>query len=142
MSLSPVTASGPTVRVLVVDDNRDAAQVLRILLKTCGYEVDMVLDSSECLAHLESFKPAVLLLDIGMPRISGYTLAKQIRARQEFARMAIIAISGYADAEHVQQSLDAGCDQHLAKPADLATIEAAIALAVEKRQSPPAGAFH
>ena len=68
-----------------------------------------------------------------MPKISGYELAKQIRSRGEFETVAIIAMSGYADSQHAQWSLDAGCDQHLVKPVQLAALEAAIAHEVQKR---------
>jgi two-component system, OmpR family, response regulator len=130
-----VKLNATTARVLIVDDEPDQATVLGKLLKTCGYLVQVVTDSTQCLPHLESFKPDVVLLDIAMPKVSGYELAKQIRAQGESERVAIIAMSGYADREHTQWSIEAGCDHHLVKPVRLAAIEAAIAHEVEKRQA-------
>jgi CheY-like chemotaxis protein len=124
---------GTAARVLIVDDCPDAGNILGLLLKRAGYLVEVLQDSTHCISHLEMFKPAVLLLDIAMPRISGYALAKQIRARAEFDRVIIIAVSGYADPQHMQWSLDAGCDQHLPKPVDVAALESAIAAIAEKR---------
>jgi DNA-binding response OmpR family regulator len=125
--------NGSQTRVLIVDDERDGATSLGMLLKMRGYTVEVVTDSTECPARLDSFNPDVLLLDIAMPRMSGYDLAKQIRAQWRFDRVAIIAISGYADQQHTALSLESGCDQHLVKPADLATIETILAQTIEKR---------
>ena len=79
-------------------------------------------------------QPDVVLFEIGMPNVSGYDLAKEIRMRSEFVKVAIVAISGYADKNHMDQSIAAGCDHHLVKPVDLATIEAVISHELEKRQ--------
>ena len=113
-------------RILIVENERDAAVTLAMLLKLRGYAVEIVLDSTQCLSNLETFEPHVILLDIGMPLVSGYDVARQIRAQRRFDDVAIIAISGYADRQHKAQSLESGCDQHLVKPVDLATLEAAI----------------
>jgi len=139
MTASPAAANGSLARVLIVDDNRDAAQMLGILLQRSGYEVDVLLNSTECLSRLESFRPNVLLLDIAMPEISGYELAKQIRTRPEFERLVIFAISGYGDRKHVQWSLEAGCDRHLVKPVDLSALLLGIAHEVEKRPAAQPG---
>jgi CheY-like chemotaxis protein len=130
---SPAAANGSLVRVLIVDDNLDAAKVLSILLRHSGFEVDVVIDSTQCLSHLETFNPAVLLLDIAMPHVSGYDLAKEIRTRPQFEQLVIFAISGYADSKHAQWSLEAGCDRHLAKPVNPQALMAGITYEVEKR---------
>jgi two-component system, OmpR family, response regulator len=114
---------GELARVLIVDDEPDIAKVLALLLKTRGYAVEVVTDSTQCLSRLESFRPNLIFLDIAMPKISGYDLAKQIRVQGD---VPIIALSGYADREHTQRSIEAGCNQHLAKPVSLATLEAVI----------------
>ena len=124
------------MRILIADDNRDVGTVLGILLRRCGHAVDVVNDGAQCLSHLESFTPDVLLLDILMPDVCGYDLAKQIRSQPEFSTMAIIALSGFADAEHAELSLAAGCDEHVAKPADPSTLGLAMARAVQSRRQP------
>jgi DNA-binding response OmpR family regulator len=118
--------NGLPTRILIVENEPDAATTLAMLLKLRGYAVEAVLDSTQCLPHLETFEPHVVLLDIGMPIVSGYDVARQIRAQRRFDDVAIIAISGYGDHPHKAQSLESGCDQHLVKPVDLETLEAAI----------------
>ncbi|HEX4142362.1 MAG TPA: response regulator [Pirellulales bacterium] len=140
MTASQAATGGSLARILIVDDNPDAAKVLGILLQRSGYEVDVVLHGSQCLSRLESFQPDVLLLDIAMPQVSGYELARQIRTRPAFEQLVIFAISGYADSQHAQWSLDAGCDRHLAKPVELGALMAGIAQEVEKRPDSRAGA--
>ncbi len=130
-----LAAGGSVARLLIVDDNPDVAKVLSILLDRCGYAVEVVSDGLHCLAHVELFQPDVVLLDIAMPKVSGYDLARQIRARREFERVSIIAITGYGGPERAQLSLDAGCDLHLMKPVSLAALEAAIAEEIGKRVS-------
>jgi two-component system, OmpR family, response regulator len=80
-------------------------------------------EATRCLSSLEAFNPDVILLDIAMPRVSGYELARQIRARSQFHTVAIVSMSGYADQQHEQWALEAGCNRHV----DLAAIEAVIA---------------
>jgi DNA-binding response OmpR family regulator len=136
-----MTRDGSPIRVLIVENDRDAATTLAMLLKLRGYEVEIVLDSTECLPHLESFQPDVILLDIGMPKVSGYDLAKSIRGQRRFDHVGIIAISGYGNREYKARSLESGCDQHLVKPVDLDTLEAAIESESNVKQTrPPRGA--
>ena len=133
LNASRPSDNASVTRFLIVDDCPDAGKILGLLLQRAGYQVEITVDSTQCLPLLESFKPDVLLLDIAMPGVSGYTLAKQIRARPEFDRLIIIAVTGYADPQHTQWSLDAGCDRHLPKPVDIASLELAIAGVAEKR---------
>ncbi len=128
------STKGSTARVLIVDDEPEGAKTLGMLFARCGYSVEVVTDSTQCLAQVESFQPDVVLLDIAMPRISGYALARQIRSEQKFDRVAVIALSGYCDYEHRELSLEAGCDQHLVKPIRLAAVETVIGHEVEKRR--------
>jgi CheY-like chemotaxis protein len=139
MNPAPAATGGSIARVLIVDDFPDAANVLGILLERCGYAVDVVIDGTQSLSHLVAFNPDVILLDIEMPETCGYDLARQIRARRGFEEVVIIAISGYVGPEREEWSLAAGCDQHLAKPVSLATLEAAIALEFEKRRNSHSG---
>jgi CheY-like chemotaxis protein len=107
-------------RLLIVDDDEDVATSLGILLEAQGYAVKIVVDGTEALDHVKQFVPHVILLDIAMPRISGYQLAKDIRREPGFANVSIVAISGYGDTAHKEQSLDAGIDHHLLKPVQFA----------------------
>ncbi len=112
-------------RVLVVDDNLDAARTLARLLNRRGHEVCTAYDGPGAVKAAEDFKPNVLLLDLGLPGIDGYELARRFRA-DGFADALIIAISGYAQKSDVENSHAAGFDQHFAKPLDFAELVAAI----------------
>jgi CheY-like chemotaxis protein len=119
-------------RVLIVDDNPDAAKTLGMWLEHKGHEVKVVTESKDCLEHLEVFVPDVVLLDIAMPAISGYDIAKQIRLHPKFKKLSIIGVSGFADAAHAQRSIDFGFDHYLVKPLDLNSLDAVIACEVER----------
>jgi CheY-like chemotaxis protein len=110
------TSNGQAARILIVDDNFDAANTTRMLLEYSGHRAEILIDGRECLSRMASFNPDVVLLDIAMPGISGYDLAKQVRSQPQFEKLPIIALSGYADGEYVQRSLDFGCNRHLIKP--------------------------
>jgi CheY-like chemotaxis protein len=126
-------ANGTTARVLIVDDERDGATSLGLLLKLRGHTVEVVTDSMQCLSALEAFKPDVVFLDIAMPRLTGYDIARQIRTLPDYRNIALIAMSGYADNPHKLESINSGCDQHLVKPLQLAEIEAAIFQQLQRR---------
>ena len=133
MNAGSAAASGAPARVLIVDDNPDSVRLLAILLQRSRYQVEIVIDPTRCLSRLEAFNPDVVLLDLAMPKVSGYDLAKQIRACPRFENVIILAVSGYADPKHARLSLEAGCDRHLAKPVDLDVLLASIAKEVQKR---------
>jgi CheY-like chemotaxis protein len=122
-------------RVMIVDDEPDGARSLAKLLEIRGCKVHVTTDGTQTLDDLRQFVPEVLLLDIAMPKVSGYELARQIRAQKQFEPLPIIAVSGYGDREHRALSLEAGCSQHLVKPVMLATLEEAILRAFEGRMS-------
>ncbi len=109
-------------RVLIVDDNRDAADSLAQLVRLMGNEADVAYDAVTALAKTRSRLPDVVLCDIGLPGTDGYEVARQIRA---FAgpRVRLVAVSGYAQPEDVARATDAGFDAHVAKPADPDRIE-------------------
>jgi DNA-binding response OmpR family regulator len=103
-------------RVMVVDDNRDAADSMAMMLEANGHEVCAVYDGRDALAAFADFRPHAALLDIGLPHISGYELATQIR--QQDAHCALIAISGWGTDRDKEQAQRWGFDAHLTKPAD------------------------
>jgi PAS domain S-box-containing protein len=110
-------AAPPGVRVLVADDNRDAADTLCRILALYGYEVRSAYDGAAALEVCESFRPHVAVLDIGMPVRSGYEVARELRARRG-AELRLIALTGWGTEGDVQRARDAGFDHHLTKPAD------------------------
>ncbi len=113
----------PPRRILVVDDNRDAAESLGMLLRLLGAEVQIAYNGPEALAALDGFRPDVVLLDIGMPGMDGYEVARQIRERPELHGVMLIALTGWGQEEARRRSRMAGFDYHLIKPADVSALE-------------------
>lgn len=105
-------------RVLVVDDNADAAGTLAMLLKLGGHEVRVAHDGHAALEAAGSFAPEIVLLDIGLPGLDGYEVAKRMRSRPETAAALLVAVSGYGQEEDRRRSREAGFDHHLIKPVD------------------------
>jgi signal transduction histidine kinase/ActR/RegA family two-component response regulator len=104
-------------KVLVVDDNRDAADTTAALLEMCGYEARTAYDPASALAALEQYEPDVALLDIGLPGMTGYELARRVRAHPNGARCRLIALTGYGQADDIELAKRHGFDAHLTKPA-------------------------
>lgn len=107
---------GPTRRVLIVDDNRDAATSIALLLRAFGHEVETVHEGASALARAREFAPDAVLLDIGLPGMSGYEVAGRLRAMPDLKQPTLIAVTGYAQAEDRKKSIDAGFDYHFVKP--------------------------
>jgi CheY-like chemotaxis protein len=107
-------------RVLVVDDNRDGAESLAMLLtmELDSCVVETVFDGLQALAVLDSFAPDIALLDIGMPGMDGYELARRIRATHRGRELTLIALTGWGQADDKQRAAEAGFDEHLTKPVD------------------------
>jgi CheY-like chemotaxis protein len=110
-------------RVLVVDDNKDAAESLGMLLKLLGAEVHVAYSGPEALEALTSYKPAVVLLDIGMPGMDGHEVARRIRQQPEFRDVTLIALTGWGQDEDRRRSRTAGFDYHLIKPPDVSALQ-------------------
>jgi PAS domain S-box-containing protein len=120
------TEATKSLRVLVVDDNTDAASSLAVLLELSGHEVECAHDGLEALAVAERFGPHVVLMDLGMPKMDGYTTARQIRMSSWGEGMKLIALTGWGHATDRQRSKEAGFDAHLVKPVDTTTLEQTI----------------
>ena len=105
-------------RILVVDDNIDAAKSLAELLRMAGHEVHTAADGHEAIASVEAFVPDIAILDIGLPGMDGYELARWIRKQPSLHRVRLVALSGYGQASDRKLALAAGFDLHLAKPVD------------------------
>ena len=115
----PKLASGsgcPPRRILVVDDNVDAANALAMLLQHWGHEVRTVHDGESALLEAPTFRPQLMFLDIGLPRMNGFEVARLLRRLPELDGMRLIALSGYGQEEDHRRSREAGFDQHWVKP--------------------------
>jgi signal transduction histidine kinase len=113
-------------RVLVVDDNIDAAESTAAFLRLEGHEVKAVHDGLQALASLKVFDPHVVVLDIGLPGLDGYAVARQLRERGDTSHVLLIALTGYGQKEDRSRAAEAGFDYHFVKPADPREIQAAI----------------
>ncbi len=109
-------------RVLLVDDNEDALDLLSTFLESTGHQVATARDGPDALALLDRYRPSVLVIDIGMPVMSGYELAARVRAHAGGERPYLVALTGYGQATDREKSRDAGFDEHLVKPVDLAEL--------------------
>ncbi|MCY7316128.1 MAG: response regulator [Rubrivivax sp.] len=103
-------------RVLVVDDNEDAARTLALLMELEGAQVGLAFNGTDALARADALRPEILLLDIGLPDMSGHELCRQIRKRPWGARAIIVAQTGWGQEADRQRSHDAGFDEHIVKP--------------------------
>ena len=101
--------------MLLIEDNADVRQTLRELLEHDGHRVDEDRDGVSGLAHAEALQPDIVLIDIGLPGLDGYEVARRIRARRGAAPI-LVALTGYGQAEDVRRSREAGFDAHLTKP--------------------------
>lgn len=105
-------------KILVVDDNRDGAEAIALYLEDLGHEVAVAADGVTGLALAERLRPQLVLLDIGLPGMDGYEVARRLRAEPWSQNVVMLAISGYDSEEDRQRSLAAGCDEHLVKPVE------------------------
>jgi PAS domain S-box-containing protein len=110
-------------KVLVVDDNQDSADSLGMLLSMRGHEVRTALDGPAALAAARTFRPDVILLDIGLPGMNGYEVARQMRQMPELNGALLIAQTGWGQEEDRRKSTEAGFDEHLVKPVDPAALQ-------------------
>jgi CheY-like chemotaxis protein len=114
-------------RILVVDDNHDSAESMGMLLELLGAEVRVELDGAGALRTLEDYEPTAVLLDIGMPGMDGYEVARRIRAGFPGRRLALVALTGWGQEDDRRRAREAGFDHHLIKPADLDMLRALLA---------------
>ena len=108
--------------MLLVDDNGDALEMLADLVREKGYEVEVSLDGPTALTVLDRFTPSVMVLDIGLPVMDGYELARQVRARPEHRRTMLIALTGYGQESDRDLAHKAGFDRHMVKPVQLSRL--------------------
>jgi len=106
----------PARRVLIVDDNQDATQTLATLMKMWNYEVQIAHDGLSALSIAKTFQPDVAFLDVGLPGMNGFEVAKQLRRLLNHRSLLVVALSGYGQDEHRQQAREADIDHYLVKP--------------------------
>ena len=122
------------LRVLVVDDNLDAAESLAALLAALGHETRMAHDGPAGLAAARALRPDLAFLDIGLPGMNGHELARAMRASSELKDTVLVALTGWGAASDMTLSHEAGFDQHLTKPVSREALEQALATAIEARR--------
>jgi CheY-like chemotaxis protein len=113
-------------RILVVDDNADAAQSIALLLQLSGHDARVVTESVKVIAACAEFTPQAVILDIGLPVIDGYQLARELRRRADGAEIVLIALTGYGQQHDRQRAREAGFDHYFVKPVDPERLQAAI----------------
>lgn len=111
------------IAALVVDDNRDAGDSLGQVLALLGADVRVVRDGREALETFATFQPRVVLLDIGMPEMNGYEVARAIRSRYPEARTTLVALTGWGQEDDRKRAREAGFDHHLVKPAEIGELQ-------------------
>jgi CheY-like chemotaxis protein len=121
-----VPAAAPGARILVVEDDPDNRALTRILLESSGHQVYEAEDGPSGVERAVQLEPDVVLIDIGLPGLDGYEVARQIRSKLR-DRIRLIALSGYGEPKDRERAFDAGFDDHLLKPVDPALLIALMA---------------
>ena len=115
-------------RILIVEDDSDNAESIAKILECWGYQTRIEADSLAALEAMQSFVPDLVLLDLGLPSIDGYEVAKRIRRMSRFARTPIACVTAHGFPEHRRKSAEAGCNAHLLKPVDYDELKKMIAI--------------
>ncbi len=126
VAADPDGEPGLRQRILVVDDNVDAAESLGTMLAYSGHDVRVAHGGAEALTAAREFAPNVMILDLGMPEMDGYAVARAVRADPRFASVRLIALSGYGQPDDRRRSADVGFDEHLVKPVEHDVLNAAL----------------
>jgi CheY-like chemotaxis protein len=117
------------LRALVVDDNMDLAYMMSVMIEKCGHEARIAYDGLAALKIASAFDPDVAFIDIAMPRMDGYCVARELRQPSEFSDCLLVAVTGYADAAHHALGMKAGFDHYVAKPIAFRTLSELLLLA-------------
>jgi CheY-like chemotaxis protein/anti-sigma regulatory factor (Ser/Thr protein kinase) len=118
---------GPRRRILVIEDNRDGAESLRLLLELLNHDVQVAYTGPDGVQEARRWRPDVVLCDIGLPGLDGYGVATEVRRNPVTARARLIALTGYGQEEDLRRSQEAGFDRHLVKPVDPEELQRTIA---------------
>ena len=127
IDLPASSSRAKSLRILVVDDNMNAAESLAMMLGMAGNETMTARDGLEALEVAETFRPHVIFLDIGLPKLNGYEVGRRLRLQEWSRDIVLIAITGLGNEEDKRQSLEAGLDHHLVKPVSSTIIEKLLA---------------
>ena len=128
---APGDANHTAVRVLIVDDNRDAADSLALLLQMKGHQVNVAYHARDAVGEARSFEPDMVLIDLAMPDVDGYALLRTLKAMSTLHRAKFVALTGFGLAEDRRRTHEAGFDAHLVKPVDLAVLDELLANAAQ-----------
>ncbi|MEO7947616.1 MAG: ATP-binding protein [Polaromonas sp.] len=131
-SIQPVPPGGKSCRVLAVDDHVDAVQNLALLLEIAGHEVQIAYDGTSALEAALAMRPDVVLLDLGLPGLTGFEVAKWIRQQAALKNVVLVALTGYGREADRQRSKAAGFDYHLVKPAGFSEVEKILAMVAQQ----------
>lgn len=115
--------SPPGQRVLLVDDNTDSSEPLSLLLQAKGHETRIAVDGEEAIEMADEFLPDCVVLDLGLPGIDGYEVARRLRERPSGAKLTLVALTGWAGKDVRVKAAAAGFDYHLVKPVNLEALE-------------------
>ena len=135
----PMTRGAAATRVLVVDDNADAAESMGMVLELLGLEHSVAFDGPTALDLTESFRPDVVLLDIGMPGMDGYEVARRLRDARDGASLRLIALTGWSQPQDRERTRAAGFDHHLSKPVDIGVLQSLLDGDMPEGALPPPG---
>jgi CheY-like chemotaxis protein len=121
-------SAGRRLKVLVVDDNHDLVEMMELAIDGMGHEVRKATDGETAISVALAFRPDVVLLDIGLPIVSGLEVARRLRQRPELSHVRLIAMTGWGQAADRRQTAEVGFDHHLTKPVDPAELETLLAM--------------
>ena len=123
-------------RALVVDDNQDAADTLTMILQLLGHATRCISNPHDVVEVVDAFAPDIVFLDIGMPGLSGYDVARRLRSPASNEKLTLVALTGWGQPEDRRRTAETGFDHHLVKPAELAAIQRICAGLASHRRKP------
>jgi signal transduction histidine kinase/ActR/RegA family two-component response regulator len=133
----PPAATGRTLRVLIVEDNADAAEMLELSVSRLGHVTRVAHDGARAITTATEFAPDVIVLDIGLPVMNGYEVARTLRGMREFDRVHLAAVTGWGQEEDRRKARDAGCDSHFTKPLSPTVLEDLLAAIAQRTPEGP-----
>ncbi|MCG6158188.1 PAS domain S-box protein [Rubinisphaera margarita] len=137
-----VSQNNGSFRVLIVDDNKSAADMLGLIVEALGHEVRYAADGHEAVATTMEFRPEVVLMDLGMPRMDGYEAARHLRQQPWGTDLTLVALTGWGQDEDKRRTREAGFDLHLVKPAEQSDLEKVFGTMSDRRSTPKGSSTH
>lgn len=127
--------SAPTLRILIVDDNADAAEMFGAMMELSGYQTRVALDGPGGLQAAREFRPDVIFLDLGMPGMDGFAVARALAADASLSRCAVVAVTGWGSTEDKRKTREAGFRFHVTKPVKKPALDQLLALVAAELES-------